>query len=80
MMLKLWTLIVALTGVLWISSLAEASQTGWSPVIVARGHYREVIKSTPINHRPNRPLHFYGNTVRRRHYRGPVVPVQLGGR
>lgn len=37
--------------------------------IIARGAQREAIKSTHILHRPNRPFHIYGNTVRRRHSR-----------
>jgi hypothetical protein len=37
--------------------------------VIARGAYRQKIRSTPIVHRPNRPLHFYGNTVRRMHHR-----------
>ncbi|MFG0290271.1 MAG: hypothetical protein ACF8CQ_18980 [Rhodopirellula sp. JB044] len=49
---------------------ATAASPGWSPVIIARGAYRDQIKSMPIEQRPNRPFHFYGNTVRRRHYRG----------
>ena len=36
--------------------------------IIARGAQREIIQSTPIELRPNRPFHFYGNTVRRNHY------------
>ncbi|MDA8743784.1 hypothetical protein N9N28_04025 [Rubripirellula amarantea] len=47
-----------------------AQQPGWSPVIVATGEYRDQIKSMPIEQRPYRPLHFYGNTVRRNYYRG----------
>ena len=33
------------------------------------------INSTPVIRRPYRPLHFYGNTVRRRYYRGTIVPL-----
>lgn len=29
----------------------------------------------PITERPYRPLHFYGNTVRRLHYRGQALPA-----
>ena len=46
-----------------------AGETGWSPRIIATGEFKQKIESTPIELRPNRPLHFYGNTVRRRHYR-----------
>ena len=30
---------------------------------------RSHIRSLPIEARPNRPIHFYGNAVRRRHHR-----------
>lgn len=33
--------------------------------IVATGAQRQQIRATPILERENRPLHFYGNTVRR---------------
>ncbi|KAA5545284.1 hypothetical protein FYK55_06405 [Roseiconus nitratireducens] len=47
------------------SATADASSpTGWSPVVVPTGPYRERIKSMPIEHRPGRPLHVYGNTIR----------------
>lgn len=52
-----------------------AGQPGWSPSIVARGEEREQIRATPIEQRPYRPLHFYGNTVRRIHYRGTPSPT-----
>ncbi len=41
-----------------------ASPTGWSPVILPTGNYRTQIKSIPIENRPGRPLHVYGNTIR----------------
>ncbi|TWU45400.1 hypothetical protein Q31b_05720 [Novipirellula aureliae] len=47
---------------------AIAAEPGWSPVIVATGSYRQQIQSTPIELRPYRPFHFYGNAVRRRYY------------
>jgi hypothetical protein len=56
-------------------SNASGSETGWSPVIIATGAYREQIKSTPIELRPNRPLHFYGNAVRRDFYQAPSRSV-----
>jgi hypothetical protein len=49
-------------------------EPGWSPVIVATGEYRSSLQSLPIEHRPYRPLHFYGNTVRRLHHRGTPLP------
>lgn len=33
---------------------------------------RSVLESIPIVERPNRPLHFYGNAVRRRHAVGSL--------
>ncbi|MDA7992807.1 MAG: hypothetical protein MPJ25_07165, partial [Pirellulales bacterium] len=52
-----------------ISSVPALAQTGFDPRIVVFGAEREKIENTPIEQRPNRPLHFYGNTIRRRHYR-----------
>ncbi|WP_160148207.1 hypothetical protein [Rubripirellula obstinata] len=49
---------------------ATAQDPGWSPTIIATGQYREQLKSMPIEQRPYRPLHFYGNSVRRNYYRG----------
>jgi len=53
----------------------QAAEPSWSPVIIATGNYRQQLESTPIVKRPYRPFHFYGNTVRRRHYRGTAVPT-----
>lgn len=53
---------------------ASAQEPQWVPVVIARGEFRRQIEATPIELRPNRPLHFYGNTVRRMHYRGSAVP------
>ena len=39
------------------------------------GAYRQQLESTPVVKRPYRPFHFYGNTVRRRHYRGTAIPT-----
>jgi hypothetical protein len=62
-----------LAGGMWMAvptkASAQAGETGYIPVIVARGELKEWIHSMPIEARPNRPLHFYGNTVRRNYYR-----------
>ena len=50
------------------SSESEAAEPGWSPVVIPTGAYRERIKAMPIEQRPYRPFHFYGNTIRRMHY------------
>jgi hypothetical protein len=49
---------------------ADSNGPGWLGVVVARGELKEQIEATPILERPNRPFHFYGNTVRRQYYRG----------
>jgi hypothetical protein len=54
--------------------VADAAQSGFDPRIIAVGEARDQIKSKPIEQRPNRPLHVYGNTVRRRHSRGNAAP------
>lgn len=48
---------------------ADARNTGFDPRIVTFGDARDEIKATPITERPYRPMHVYGNTVRRRHQR-----------
>lgn len=50
------------------------NEPGWLPVVVATGDLRAQIDATPMEDRPYRPLHFYGNTVRRIHYRGTPIP------
>lgn len=57
-----------MTGMMLLVSVAVAQESGRLPII-ARGQERQEIKSTPILDRPNRPLHFYGNTVRRQYAR-----------
>lgn len=57
-----------------VPPVAEAAQTGFDPRVIAVGEARDQIKSMPIEQRPNRPLHVYGNTVRRRHSRAHSGP------
>jgi len=45
------------------------------PYVIARPEDREWIRSTPIEQRPNRPLHFWGNS-RRRGLSGAVAQPQ----
>ncbi len=56
------------------AATAIAQEPGWSGPVIARGHQREEIEATPIPYRAYRPFHFYGNTVRRMHYRGTILP------
>jgi hypothetical protein len=51
-------------------SPVDAATSRIDPRIIVTGEAREQIQNTPILERPNRPLHVYGNTVRRRHHRG----------
>lgn len=47
------------------------SSAAWFDMITTTEAQREQIRSQPLLHRPNRPGHFYGNTVRRvHHWRG----------
>lgn len=65
--------LIALAAFLTIEatlSVAEAANTGFDPRIIMFGEAREQIQNTPIEQRPYRPLHVYGNTVRRRQSRG----------
>ncbi|GAB5406132.1 MAG: hypothetical protein Aurels2KO_43630 [Aureliella sp.] len=53
---------------------ASAQEPGWTGRVIKVGEDRARSDATPILQRPYRPLHFYGNTVRRRHYRGTALP------
>ncbi len=57
------------------TSVATPPEPGWATQIVPTGQQRVMVKSTPIEMRPYRPLHVYGNTVRRRYYRGTPLPA-----
>ncbi len=57
-----------------VAQTTAPTQPTWSPNIIATGQAREQIRSLPIEQRPYRPLHFYGNTVRRMHHRGTPLP------
>jgi hypothetical protein len=60
---------IATVALVPVSSV-EAATSRIDPRIIVTGEAREQIQNTPILERPNRPLHVYGNTVRRRHHRG----------
>lgn len=66
--------VMLLAGALLPVEVVTATGPGWSPNIIATGPQREHLRSLPIEQRPNRPLHFYGNTVRRLHHQGTVLP------
>ena len=62
-----------IVALLFVEQLASASQVPQTVGVVRsspvqnRDAYRQTIRQTPILQRPNRPGHFYGNAVRRRH-------------
>lgn len=58
--------VIALTLVAGLVDLGPVSAKDFDPRVITFGETREQIKSTPVTARPNRPLHVYGNTVRRR--------------
>ena len=56
-------------------SSSVAAEPNWYPYVVARGSDRAAIQNTPMHKRPYRPMHFYGNAVRRNYHRGYVAPM-----
>ena len=63
--------LAALTAVavVALAALVATPARPQDPRCVAVNMSREQIRSLPIVERPNRPIHFYGNAVRRRHHR-----------
>lgn len=53
----------------------HAQQPEWTGRILKVGIDRQYTDSLDILERPYRPFHFYGNTVRRMHYRGFPLPL-----
>ena len=60
-------LLVALVAILVGAAPATAREVDRR--VVTFGETRQELKSKPMTERPNRPLHVYGNTVRRRAHR-----------
>ena len=59
------------------TSQAEAAgpqEPGWTHGVFLFGEAKAKKDATPILMREYRPLHFYGNTVRRQYYRDTVRP------
>lgn len=67
-------LVAALAAAAFFPVGADAAGTGFDPRVVMLGEARDQLKSTPIEDRPYRPLHVYGNTLRRRHTRSMPQP------
>lgn len=53
----------------------NAQQPEWTGRVLKVGIDRQYTDSLDILERPYRPFHFYGNTVRRMHYRGFPLPL-----
>ena len=53
------------------------SQPTYYPYIIARGADRLAIQNTPMAMRPYRPMHFYGNAVRRGYFRGGLAQTPV---
>ncbi len=70
---KLLVFILVL-GVWTVGWLGFPQLTRGQGPIIATGEQRRQIAATPILERPNRPLHVYGNTVRRRYHRRLQAP------
>ena len=56
----------------------SAAEPSWYPFVVARGADRIAIQNTPMHKRPYRPMHIYGNAVRRGYYRDNSVTMPRG--
>lgn len=68
-------LIIALTLLLLIALQGQtAAEPSWTRPVFPSQQDQQMIDSTPILERPYRPFHFYGNAVRRKHYRGSYMP------
>ena len=52
-----------------------AREPGWYGRPILSPAERPRNNATHILNRPYRPFHFYGNTVRRRYYRGFALPL-----
>lgn len=65
---------VFVVSMILMGAETQAQNTGYYPRVFARGIDRQIIRNTPIELRPNRPFHFYGNTVRRLYNR--PAPLQ----
>jgi hypothetical protein len=62
-------------GFLLLTPVGWAGEPGWERGVIRFGRERREIRNTHILHRPYRPLHVYGNAVRRLHYHGRILPA-----
>ncbi len=73
-MLRLTAMTTVILLVWLFTSVCGGEEPSWQSTVIARGEMREQIAATPMVARPYRPLHLYGNTVRRVYYRGDLLP------
>ena len=74
-MVKLKPLYSLLLAVV-VTGVTSGREPAWSGRVIETGPARQLLQQTPLLLRPNRPFHFYGNTVRRLHYRGRLLPTR----
>ena len=77
-MRHLWSALVLTSAAVLAASFSSAAvgqEPGWTNRVLVAPEERPQHEATPIIHRPYRPLHFYGNTIRRLHYHGRVLPT-----
>lgn len=51
-----------------------AGEPQWRPIALPGSAEARATQQQPLLHRPYRPGHVYGNSVRRMHYRGNPLP------
>ncbi|MCC9642227.1 hypothetical protein LOC71_08070 [Rhodopirellula sp. JC740] len=61
---KSMLLSAAFVGMHALGQSGSAVAEEWSAVVLPTGAYRDQIQATPIEQRPGRLFHVYGNTVR----------------
>lgn len=71
----LFTMSLAAGLLAWIPAPVSAQEPGWYPHVIAPPDVRPLIEATPMELRPYRPMHFWGNTVRRVYYRNNPLPL-----
>ncbi|HIF31269.1 MAG TPA: hypothetical protein EYQ75_06295 [Planctomycetaceae bacterium] len=68
------TVTATLALLLGASTVGQSQEPGWTSRALKWGVEKQISDETPILLRPYRPLHFYGNMVRRYYYRGNPLP------
>ncbi len=76
---RLFAAILTISMTVSVSSTRalEPSYPRLSPGVIATPQERAQLRSLPIEQRPNRPLHFYGNSVRRMQYRNAQQGLRI---